>query len=42
MQFGTIDERPEFVAYWNGLKDRPGRLVADRFMREAMEASGHG
>ncbi|NBB93121.1 MAG: glutathione S-transferase [Gammaproteobacteria bacterium] len=37
MQFGTIDERPEFVDYWNGLKDRPARLAADRFMREAME-----
>lgn len=23
MQFGTIDKRPEFVAYWDGLKDRP-------------------
>jgi glutathione S-transferase len=23
MQFGTIEERPEFVAYWDGLKDRP-------------------
>ena len=23
MQFGTIDKRPEFVAYWDNLKDRP-------------------
>lgn len=36
MQFGTIDPRPEFVAYWDGLKDRPARLEVDRFMREAM------
>ncbi|NEZ04390.1 glutathione S-transferase family protein [Wenzhouxiangella sp. XN201] len=40
MQFGTIDERPEFVAYWTGLKDRPGRLVAERFMQEAMQKAG--
>ncbi|WP_376691701.1 glutathione S-transferase family protein [Wenzhouxiangella sp. EGI_FJ10409] len=40
MQFGTIDERPEFTAYWEGLKDRPARLVADRFMQEAMQKAG--
>jgi glutathione S-transferase len=28
MQFGVIDKRPEFEAYWNGLKDRPARLRA--------------
>jgi glutathione S-transferase len=36
MQFGTIDERPEFVDYWNGLKDRPARKEADRFMQDAI------
>lgn len=40
MQFGTIDERPEFVAYWNGLKDRPARLAADRYMQDAMQKAG--
>lgn len=40
MQFGTIDDRPEFVAYWDGLKDRPARLVADRYMQEAMQKAG--
>jgi glutathione S-transferase len=24
MSFGTIEKRPEFVAYWDGLKERPG------------------
>jgi len=28
LQFGVIDRRPEFEAYWNGLKDRPARLRA--------------
>lgn len=28
MQFGVIDKRPEFEAYWDGLKDRPARLRA--------------
>jgi predicted DNA-binding transcriptional regulator YafY/glutathione S-transferase len=28
MQFGMIDKRPEFEAYWNGLKDRPALLRA--------------
>lgn len=28
LQFGVIDKRPEFEAYWNGLKDRPARLRA--------------
>jgi glutathione S-transferase len=28
MQFGVIEKRPEFEAYWNGLKDRPARLSA--------------
>lgn len=28
MQFGVIDRRPEFEAYWNGLRDRPARARA--------------
>jgi glutathione S-transferase len=28
MQFGLIARRPEFEAYWDGLKDRPARLRA--------------
>lgn len=28
LQFGLIDKRPEFEAYWSGLKDRPARLRA--------------
>lgn len=28
LQFGMIDKRPEFEAYWNGLKDRPAHLRA--------------
>jgi glutathione S-transferase len=28
MQFGVIDKRPEFEAYWNGLKDRPAAARA--------------
>jgi predicted DNA-binding transcriptional regulator YafY/glutathione S-transferase len=26
--FGLMEQRPEFEAYWNGLKDRPARLRA--------------
>jgi len=36
MQFGTIDSRPEFVEYWNGLKDRPTHQRSEQFMREAI------
>ncbi len=28
LQFGVIDRRPEFEAYWDGLKDRPARSRA--------------
>lgn len=28
MQFGTLEKRPEFIAYWNGLKERPAHLRA--------------
>jgi glutathione S-transferase len=36
LQFGTIDARPEFVAYWNRLKDRPAHLRSQQFMKAAM------
>jgi glutathione S-transferase len=28
MQFGVLDKRPEFEAYWTGLKDRPAAVRA--------------
>lgn len=28
MQFGTIDRRPAFEIYWNGIKDRPAAVRA--------------
>ncbi|WP_192036427.1 HTH domain-containing protein [Halomonas sp. YLGW01] len=36
MQFGTIPWRPEFEAYWAGLRDRPARLRCEAFVAEAM------
>lgn len=39
MQFGSIESRPEFVAYWDGLKDRPANQKAMQFMQEAMQQS---
>ncbi|MDX5433075.1 MAG: glutathione S-transferase family protein [Halomonas sp.] len=36
MQFGTLEKRPEFEAYWAGLKDRPANLRCEAFMAEAM------
>ncbi|QKK01553.1 MAG: glutathione S-transferase family protein [Pseudomonadota bacterium] len=39
MQFGTIDQRPEFAAYWDGLKDRPAHQKSMQFMQEAMRQS---
>lgn len=35
MQFGTIDKRPEFVTYWQGLEQRP----AHRRSMEQIEAA---
>jgi predicted DNA-binding transcriptional regulator YafY/glutathione S-transferase len=29
LQFGAIDKRPEFQAYWDGLKDRPARARSE-------------
>lgn len=42
MQFGTIEARPEFVAYWDGLRERPAHLKSMRFMEEAMAKSRSG
>lgn len=42
MQFGSIERRPEFEAYWDGLKDRPARQKVDRHMQDAMAKSGNG
>ncbi|MBB3229464.1 HTH domain-containing protein [Halomonas stenophila] len=36
MEFGTIPRRPEFEAYWAGLRDRPARLRCQAFIDEAM------
>jgi glutathione S-transferase len=46
MQFGVIDKRPEFEAYWTGLKDRPAAVraaaQAEKLAWERGEAStGH-
>lgn len=42
MQFGTIEARPEFVDYWDGLRERPAHLKSMRFMEEAMAKSRSG
>ncbi|TGG90720.1 HTH domain-containing protein [Natronospirillum operosum] len=34
MQFGTIDSRPEFTAYWNRIKDRPAQQRVDEFIHK--------
>ncbi len=39
MQFGTIESRPEFVTYWDGLRERPAHLKSMQFMEEAMARS---
>jgi len=39
MQFGTIDKRPEFVAYWDGLKERPAHIKSVQFMQKAMSGA---
>jgi predicted DNA-binding transcriptional regulator YafY len=38
MQFGTLDRRPEFEAYWNGLKDRPAHRRTEEAIAKAMPA----
>ncbi|MBB5518744.1 HTH domain-containing protein [Amphiplicatus metriothermophilus] len=36
MQFGTVPKRPEFEAYWNGLKDRPAHRRSEEQTRKLM------
>ncbi|MFQ3787263.1 HTH domain-containing protein [Halomonas sp. A29] len=38
MQFGTLERRPEFEAYWAGLKDRPANRRSEEFIAKAMES----
>ncbi len=37
MMFGTIDRRPEFEAYWAGLKDRPAHRKIEAFAESAAQ-----
>jgi glutathione S-transferase len=39
MQFGSLEPRDEFVAYYHGLKDRPANQKAMAVMQQAMEAA---
>jgi hypothetical protein len=39
MQFGVIDKRPEFEAYWAGLKDRRAAAQAEELASEHGGAS---
>ncbi|APE31899.1 transcriptional regulator [Halomonas aestuarii] len=36
MHFGTIPRRPEFVAYCEGLRDRPARARCEAFVEQAL------
>lgn len=36
MHFGTVVRRPEFEAYWAGLKDRPAQRRVEDHLAEAM------
>jgi len=36
MEFGTLEKRPEFVNYWNGLKDRPAHQRTEKIIEKAM------
>lgn len=38
MQFGTLERRPEFEAYWDGLKERPANRRSEEFVAKAMAA----
>lgn len=42
MQFGTLDTRPEFEAYWAGLKDRPAHRRSEEFIEKAMKNAQGG
>ncbi|MFN3582249.1 MAG: glutathione S-transferase, partial [Pseudomonas sp.] len=36
MLFGTLEKRPEFVEYWNGLQDRPANRRSEQLAEKAM------
>ena len=36
MRFGSVEKRPQFEAYWAGLKDRPAHLRIQAAVEEAM------
>ncbi|MEQ6888023.1 HTH domain-containing protein [Halomonas sp. CS7] len=36
MHFGTVPRRPEFEAYWAGLRDRPARARCEAFVEQAL------
>ena len=38
IQFGKMGKWPEFVAYWNGLKDRPALLRSDEKIAQLLAA----
>ena len=43
MEFGTLEKRPEFEAYWAGLKDRPAhQRVAELVPTPAAQEAGAG
>ena len=39
MRFGSLEKRPEFEAYWSGLKDRPAQRKVEAYVQEAMAKS---
>ena len=39
MRFGSIERRPEFEAYWAGLKDRPAQRKVEAYVNDAMAKS---
>ncbi|WP_416137295.1 HTH domain-containing protein [Halomonas sp. HK25] len=36
MQFGTLPRRPEFEAYWTGLRERPAHQRCEAFVQQAL------
>jgi glutathione S-transferase len=39
MRFGSIERRPEFEAYWAGLKDRPAQRKVEAYVDDAIAKS---
>lgn len=39
LQFGTIEKRPAFLAYWDRLKDRPAHISATKLDDDAIAAA---